>query len=86
MVISSTYSRNVSKTVRFVNMSRARSSHPRRPYDALLALPPPVDLETKSILKRCVTARGVGGWKTCYQALGLVRRAPVPARRRAVDG
>ena len=30
---------------------------PKRPYDALPPLPPPVDLETKAVLKRCIAAR-----------------------------
>ena len=38
-------------------MSRTPPWHPHRPHDALPVLPPPVDLETKPVLKRCVTAR-----------------------------
>ena len=38
-------------------MSRTRPWHPHRPHNALPALPPAVDLETKPVLKRCVTAR-----------------------------
>ena len=38
-------------------MSRTRPWHPHRPCNALPALPPAVDLETKPVLKRCVTAR-----------------------------
>lgn len=30
---------------------------PKRPYDALPPLTPPVDLETKAVLKRCIAAR-----------------------------
>lgn len=38
-------------------MSRIPPWHPHRPHNALPVLPPPVDLETKPVLKRCVTAR-----------------------------
>ena len=38
-------------------MTRTRPWHPHRPHNALPALPPAVDLETKPVLKRCVTAR-----------------------------
>ena len=38
-------------------MSRTPPWHPHRPHNALPVLPPPVDLETKPVLKRCVTAR-----------------------------
>lgn len=38
-------------------MSRTPPWHPDRPYNALPALPPAIDLETKPVLKRCVTAR-----------------------------
>lgn len=31
--------------------------HPARPYNALPPLPPPTELESKAILKRCITAR-----------------------------
>ena len=34
-----------------------RPWHPHRPHNALPELPPAVDLETKAVLKRCVTAR-----------------------------
>ena len=57
MVISSTYSVDVSKNGSFMNMSRTPPWHPHRPHNALPALPPAVDLETKAVLKRCVTAR-----------------------------
>lgn len=33
------------------------SWHPRRPYDALPSLPPAAELETRRVLKQCVTAR-----------------------------
>ena len=55
MVISSTYPGDLSKKRRFVNMTRPW--HPHRPHNALPELPPAVDLETKAVLKRCVTAR-----------------------------
>lgn len=55
MVIPSTYSVDLSKNGDFVNMTRPW--HPHRPHNALPELPPAVDLETKAVLKRCVTAR-----------------------------
>lgn len=33
------------------------SPKPQKPYNDLPGLPPPVDIETKAVLKRCVTAR-----------------------------
>ena len=38
-------------------MTTTRPWHPHRPHNALPELPPEVDLETKTVLKRCVTAR-----------------------------
>ena len=31
--------------------------HPEQPYNSLPLLPPPVELETRAVLKRCITAR-----------------------------
>jgi Fic family protein len=31
--------------------------HPEKPYNSLPTLPPPTDLETKKVLKQCITAR-----------------------------
>ncbi len=56
-MIPSTYPGYVSKKGDFLNMTRTRPWHPHRPHNALPALPPAVDLETKPVLKRCVTAR-----------------------------
>ena len=47
----------MSKKSGFVNMTTTRPWHPHRPHNALPELPPEVDLETKTVLKRCVTAR-----------------------------
>ena len=33
----------------------------RRPYNDLPLLPPPTDLETKAVLKKCVLARTAAG-------------------------
>ena len=55
MVISSTYSGDLSENSGFVNMTRPW--HPHRPHNALPELPPAGDLETKAVLKRCITAR-----------------------------
>lgn len=55
MAISSTYSGDQSRKGSFVNMSRTPPWHPHRPHNALPVLSPPVDLETKPVLKRCVT-------------------------------
>jgi Fic family protein len=33
------------------------SPNSKRPYNSLPKLPPPVDLETKAVLKRCIAAR-----------------------------
>ena len=38
-------------------MNSTRPWHPQRPHNALPELPPAVDLETKPVLKQCVTAR-----------------------------
>lgn len=37
--------------------SSVESWHPSRPHNSLASLPPPFELETKSVLKRCVAAR-----------------------------
>lgn len=50
MDISSQY---VDKT----RIYRYMSWHPEKPYNDLPLLPPAVDLETKAVLKRCITAR-----------------------------
>ncbi|MEC8072291.1 MAG: Fic/DOC family N-terminal domain-containing protein, partial [Pseudomonadota bacterium] len=33
------------------------SWHPEKPYNTLPILPPEVELETKAVLKRCISAR-----------------------------
>jgi Fic family protein len=50
-----TYPADVSKKSEIVNASPAWD--PSRPYDALPPLPPGVDLESRTVLKRCVSAR-----------------------------
>jgi Fic family protein len=43
---------------RMPRLPRARAAvDPLKPYDDLPVLPPAVELETKAVLKRCVTAR-----------------------------
>jgi Fic family protein len=42
---------------KFANKSRAGEWHPDRPYNDLPKLPPPTDLESKAILRQCITAR-----------------------------
>jgi Fic family protein len=41
----------------FDNMSADSTWQPNRPYNELPSLPPPVELETKPVLKQCITAR-----------------------------
>jgi hypothetical protein len=38
-------------------MNEALAWQPERPYNKLPLLPPPVELETKRVLKQCITAR-----------------------------
>jgi Fic family protein len=47
----------VSQKSNFDDMSRVRGWRPDRPYNDLPPLPPVVDLESKPVLKQCVTAR-----------------------------
>jgi Fic family protein len=41
----------------FSDMSKAASWRPDKPYNDLPPLPPAIDLETKAVLRRCITAR-----------------------------
>jgi Fic family protein len=50
----STYTADVSKKSRNINITHWQ---PDRPYRDLPLLPPTVDIETKAILKQCITAR-----------------------------
>jgi Fic family protein len=52
----STHPENLSTKCNNVNMTGVKWS-PNRPFNDLPALPPAVDLETKAVLKRCITAR-----------------------------
>jgi hypothetical protein len=52
----STHLENMSTKCNNVNMTGVKWS-PNRPFNDLPALPPAVDLETKAVLKRCITAR-----------------------------
>jgi Fic family protein len=52
----STHPENLSTKCNNVNMTGVKCS-PNRPFNDLPALPPAVDLETKAVLKRCITAR-----------------------------
>lgn len=54
--IASTYTRNVSIKLWKVNMT-SQNWQPDQPYLSLPTLPPKVDIETKAILKKCITAR-----------------------------
>jgi Fic family protein len=51
-----TYPKNVSIKAQNSDIS-ASTWDPRSPYNALPLLPPAVDLETKAVLKQCITAR-----------------------------
>jgi Fic family protein len=57
--LSATYSDHVSQKSTFENMMFAPPADwaPERPYNGLPTLPPPVELETKPVLKQCVLAR-----------------------------
>jgi Fic family protein len=61
----------VSQKRGFDNMSRARGWRADQPYNDLPGLPPAVDLETKSVLKQCVTARAA--LAELKQAADLIR-------------
>jgi Fic family protein len=50
----STYPQNVSKKPQIIDTSSWR---PEAPFDSLPHLPPAVELETRAVLKRCITAR-----------------------------
>ncbi len=56
MSMSSTSASNMSIKCDNVNMSTPAWA-PDRPYNSLPLLPPAIELETKSVLKQCVTAR-----------------------------
>ena len=46
----------MSKKLKKINMS-AKGWQPDRPYNALPGLPPPADVETRAVLRACITAR-----------------------------
>lgn len=53
-----TYAENVSRKSNFENMTAVPSPwQPDKPYNRLPALPPRGELETKAVLKQCITAR-----------------------------
>jgi len=54
---ATTYPQNMSTKRRFGDMRKAASWEPDRPYNDLPPLPPALDLETKTVLRRCITAR-----------------------------
>jgi Fic family protein len=51
------YHQNMSKKSENLLISAPLGFDPARPYNALPPLPPAVDIETKAVLKKCVTAR-----------------------------
>ncbi len=57
MSSSTPYPQNVSQKKHLGDILRGSSWKPDRPYDSLPPLPPAADLETKVVLKQCVTAR-----------------------------
>ena len=77
-----TYRRNVSKNAEIVNASPAWD--PQRPYDALPPLPPGVELESRQVLKRCVSARagarGAPGRRSAHPEPGRPDQHPAPPR------
>lgn len=56
---SATDAQNLSQKSDSDDMTQVLQSswQPARPYNDLPALPPPAELESKAILKRCITAR-----------------------------
>ena len=60
----------------------ASSWRPEQPYNDLPLLPPPVDLETKAVLKRCITARAaIAGLKQAAELIpnqgALINTLPI---------
>lgn len=57
MTLAATYPHDMSHNIDFDDTSDVPAWRPEIPYNALPPLPPPADLETKQVLKRCVAAR-----------------------------
>jgi Fic family protein len=61
MSFTATYRGDMSSNSRSSDRSKAQAWNAEVPYNALPGLPPPFDLETKQVLKSCVTARAALG-------------------------
>ena len=57
MSLAATYPVDVSQKSTFSTTSRVSGWRPDRPWNDLPKLPPPVELETRAVLKQCVAAR-----------------------------
>ena len=61
MASTATYPHDMSQKSHFGNASLRPASRPDVPYNDLPPLPPPIDLETRPVLKACVGARAALG-------------------------